>query len=183
MEQRKGLLGQIDKAVDRLGEINIREIKLPKKRIRKNKFVFIIRSGVSEKMIVTETILNKVSVNHNGTNYTGSVGTGWMMPMNRLDRWLNNCKNERWMIYLAPTEDREEPILVSVPQDPDNTAQILFTVYKFNGIDKALSKEFKTSGKFDELPSWAIIVALVVFIGFAVYVAFTQGVTLPEGWI
>lgn len=141
----------------------------------RNRFIFIIRGSVSE--IRKEVLVEKSdAICEVGVNsYTGSLSEGWIKEVGWIDRNLRKIKEERWIIYEEPGEN-EAPPMVKEAVTPQNSAQLLYAVHTFKGVEEGLTDEFKEASGWDNIPGWVLIVGLAGIILIAGYVAYTEGI-------
>lgn len=145
-----------------------------------NRYRFLFREGVTQTEIIKEDSSLSYIVTHNEKHYEVDLAEGWVKKIGRFERWFGKIKEERWFIFdwIEPTKANEKGRfdLLKVPDEAQVSANLLKAVHDFKGVDEGLSDEFRKPSRWDDLPAWVLIVAVIVLIIVGVYVAIDTGV-------
>lgn len=126
------------------------------------------RHHYCEEIVEPSVTSHKFTVND--VEYDCKKAEAWKKRPGFIDRRIRRIGREFLIIY---QEGDPEP--VTKPKDYENSAEMLFRVWRFRGVDEGLEDEFKKD-QGQGLPWWAIIIALIALIVVAVYFAIDAGV-------
>lgn len=111
----------------------------------------------------------EVELSLGGTKYKGSVKDSWFSRYSWIGRRLNPEEGYHLLLFYEGSPD---PIIHGEP--PTNTAQQLMTAQRYRGVNPALRDQFTERSALD-IPWWALVIALAVFIIVVLVVADKQG--------
>lgn len=101
--------------------------------------------------------------------YRGSVHDSWFTRYGWIGRRLNPEDGCHLLIF---HEGVSQPVIHGTP--PDSTSKQLMTAQRYRGVNPALREQFIEKSALD-IPWWALVIALVVFIIVVLVVADKQG--------
>lgn len=113
--------------------------------------------------------------------YEGSIKDCWIYPLNWIDKNLSRIDAKYLALFIEPQPDPKKkgsilaPECLSIPVQPANDSDILWRVKKYRGVDKAIESQFKQSGGLG-IPSWALILIVLVVIAGAAIAAQQAGI-------
>jgi hypothetical protein len=132
-------------------------------------FICVIGKGSQNHWEKQDTEEEKFELTLGDTTYRGNVSASWFTPYDLLSRKLSGEKGFHLTIF---HEGDPEPVIHGDP--PENTAIQLMRAYRYKGVNPALKDQFIEKSALD-LPWWALLIGLAVFIVAFLVIATKQG--------
>ena len=134
----------------------------------------------------TETSAEIIEIKHKGTKYKARKDQAYREDYNFFEKLFNDRKCEYHLIFYEQTEEQKKekieptsvrPIDINTKTENKQfiTANLLYRVWKYRGVKPAFKDEFKEPSNVN-IPTWAIVIVVIVFVVVGGFIAYQSGV-------
>lgn len=141
----------------------------------KTLFTVIVIGSKGKNYWKTQTVeADKITVKINGKNYSGSISESWFKKYGFLGRFFHGLEGEHLLVFHEEAGRKHKAIFSGTA--PSTTARILHKVKLYRGVSSAIKDQFTERSAMD-IPWWALVIVVIVFIiGFFI-------VGIKQGWL
>lgn len=117
---------------------------------------------------------DEITVILNGKSYSGSISESWFKKYGFIGKFIHKVEGEHLLVFHEETAKKHEAVFRG--EAPNTTARILNKVKQYRGVSSAIKDQFTERSALD-IPWWALVIVVIVFIiGFFI-------VGIKQGWL
>ena len=118
---------------------------------------------------------DSISVDHKEKTYAGEVSDSWFKKYGPLGRFFKGSTGMNLLVF-HEIKDEEEAKPIVRGSSAKTSSHMLMMAHRYKGVNPALKDQFMEKSAMD-LPLWAMVVGVIVFIALVV------GIGIKQGWL